>query len=150
MEFIACYRHNDYFNELSTSNFRFIASLPVTMSKRHARPMDQDLPPSYEDTVASKAGPLPPDTRTVVTRVIRVEVPQLGPRPATIQCPGCQATITTRTASKPGLLAVSLSAILCITGLWPCFCLPFCVDSLQTVKHYCPSCNIMVGKYKEM
>ena len=119
------------------------------MAKRHTEPAGQDLPPSYEDTMASKGGPLFPDTRTVV-RVVRVTVPELGPKPANIQCPGCQASITTRTASKPGLLAVSLSAVLCITGLWPCFCLPFFVDSLQTVKHFCPRCNIVVGKYKEM
>ena len=119
------------------------------MAKRHTMPVDQDLPPSYEDTVASKVGAFPPDSHTVV-RGIKVAVPELGPKPANILCPGCQASITTRTASKPGLLAVSLSAILCITGLWPCFCLPFLVDSLQTVKHYCPLCNIVVGKYKQV
>merc|ERR1712062_202660 len=57
--------------------------------------------------------------------------------------------ITTRTSSKPSMMAWSLSLILCFTMLWPCFCLPFCVDSLQNVKHKCPSCKVVLGRYRE-
>merc|ERR1711953_876700 len=53
------------------------------------------------------------------------------------------------TSSKPSMMAWSLSLILCFTMLWPCFCLPFCVDSLQNVKHKCPSCKVVLGRYRE-
>merc|ERR1711963_1127259 len=67
----------------------------------------------------------------------------------TIQCPHCQLRITTSTSSKPGFMAWFLSAALCFTGFWPCFCVPFMVDSLQNVKHICPSCKLVVGRYQE-
>ena len=76
-------------------------------------------------------------------------MPELGPNPARLMCPSCQKEITTRTSSKPSMMAWSLSLILCFTMLWPCFCLPFCVDSLQNVKHKCPHCKIVLGKYQD-
>ena len=74
-------------------------------------------------------------------------MPELGPNPARLQCPSCQMEITTSTSSKPSLMAWSLSLVLCFTMLWPCFCVPFCVDSLQKVKHKCPHCKVTLGRY---
>jgi len=111
-----------------------------------------DQPPSYEDTMKTGAagGFVDPGlpVKTII-QVVQVPMPELGPQPARLQCPGCQMDITTMTRSKPSMMAWSLSLVLCFTMLWPCFCLPLCVDSLQTVKHRCPHCNITVGRYHE-
>merc|ERR1712038_875799 len=115
-----------------------------------------DLPPSYEDTIknGNAGGFVDPTTaggnpvKTIV-QIVRVPMPELGPNPARLMCPSCQKEITTRTSSKPSMMAWSLSPILCFTMLWPCFCLPFCVDSLQNVKHKCPSCKVVLGRYRE-
>ena len=81
--------------------------------------------------------------------LFQVQMPELGPSPARLVCPSCQMDITTRTSTKPSMMAWSLSLILCFAMLWPCFCVPFCVDSLQNVKHKCPNCKIVLGKYNE-
>merc|ERR1712038_55199 len=116
-----------------------------------------DLPPSYEETIkngqaggfidpTATAGGLPVKT---IVQVVQVQMPELGPSPARLQCPSCHMEITTSTSSKPSMMAWSLSLILCFTMLWPCFCVPFCVDSLLNVKHKCPNCKIVLGKYNE-
>ena len=75
-------------------------------------------------------------------------MPDLGPSPATLTCPNCLNSITTSTSSSAGVMAWTLSAILCFTGFWPCFFAPFCVDSLQNVKHKCPNCKFVIGRYR--
>ena len=59
-----------------------------------------------------------------------------------------QATVNTTTSSKPSMMAWAVSCVLCFTMLWPCFCVPFCVDSLKNVKHTCPNCKSTLGRYK--
>ena len=59
-----------------------------------------------------------------------------------------QASVTTTTDSRPGIMAWAISCALCFTMLWPCFCVPFCVDSFKDVKHSCPNCNATLGRYK--
>jgi len=141
-----------------------------------AAPMD--APPSYDQSMAhgGPAGPfvvpggappaggmyppLPPENKmmgpppaqqphtTVVTQVQYVTAPVFGHRPVTMVCPHCQQNITTSTDSEPSAMAYVISAVLCIVGLWPCACVPCCIDSLQTVRHKCPSCRKYLGSYK--
>merc|ERR1712002_140368 len=135
--------------------------------RRKEATIPQDAPPSYDETIKAsslrvQASPsdeykyrnevhYPPEYNdTVHNRVQLVHVPptNLGCRAAQLVCPHCKHTITTQTTSSPSVLAWGLSAILCFTMLWPCFCVPFCVDSLQSVKHKCPQCKTVLGKYK--
>merc|ERR1712083_1178940 len=114
-----------------------------------------DAPPSYDDTIKttgawyppppSQGYPAPPPTQVV--QVVQVPAIELGCQPVRMVCPSCQQSITTQTSSSPSVLAWGMSAILCLTMLWPCFCIPLCVDSLQKVKHKCPSCKIVLGRY---
>ena len=113
------------------------------------------LPPSYEETVKAGAPlthPAPPpqysEEGAQHVRVVYLPAPSFGPTPVRTVCPACQASITTATSSKPSMMAWAASAVLCFTMLWPCFCIPFCVDSLKDVKHKCPHCSATLGRYR--
>merc|ERR1712105_218238 len=132
------------------------------MEKHTAALGSGTLPPSYDETVqGSRQGPaqvpgawatLPPPQYSEApqqqVRVVYLPAPDFGPNPVKTICPSCQASITSTTSSRASLMAWGLSAILCFTMLWPCFCLPFCVDSLQDVKHTCPNCKHTIGRYR--
>jgi len=77
-----------------------------------------------------------------------VNAPNFGPRPVNMTCPHCQAQIRTQTDSEPGPMAWILAGVLCIVGLWPCACIPCCIDSLNSVTHKCPQCKNFLGRYK--
>jgi len=84
----------------------------------------------------------------VVTQVQYVNAPSFGYRPVTMNCPHCQAHVTTKTQSEPSAMAWIVGGLLCFIGFWPCACIPCCVDSMQQVTHSCPSCNNFLGRYK--
>merc|ERR1711970_632752 len=130
--------------------------------------LQPDAPPSYDDTIKttgawypppqhkgfsppgypappSQGYPAPPPTQVV--QVVQLPAIELGCQAVRMVCPSCQQSITTQTSSSPSMLAWGMSAILCLTMLWPCFCIPLCVDSLQKVKHKCPSCKMVLGRY---
>merc|ERR1719323_1712268 len=86
------------------------------MAKQRKIHQNNDLPPSYEESIKAPH----PGQQTVV-RVVQVVMPDLGPSPATLTCPNCLNSITTSTSSSAGVMAWTLSAILCFTGFWPCF-----------------------------
>ena len=75
-----------------------------------------------------------PGTTTVVTQVQYVSAPRFGHRPVNMICPHCQASITTRTDEESGALAWIVCIGLCFVGLWPCSCIPFCMDSMKQVS----------------
>merc|ERR1712018_1042662 len=113
-----------------------------------------DAPPSYDDTIKTAGGWCPPATSTgaypappptQVVRVVQVPAIDLGCHPVKMVCSNCQMSVTTQTTSSPSMMAWGLSGILCLTMLWPCFCIPLCVDSLKKVKHKCPNCKIVLG-----
>lgn len=95
---------------------------------------------------ASYPAPQPPVQ--VVTQVQYVTAPNFGYRPVTMNCPHCQAHVTTKTQSEPSVVAWIVGGLLCFIGFWPCACIPCCVDSMQQVTHSCPSCNNFLGRYK--
>jgi len=84
----------------------------------------------------------------VVTQVQYVAAPSFGYRPVTMNCPHCQAHVTTKTDSEPSVVAWIVGGLLCLVGFWPCSCIPCCVDSMQQVTHSCPSCKNFLGRYK--
>jgi len=117
-------------------------------------------PPSYEEIAGSStqfgdAGKsLPTQFPPAYTeqeqnvRVVYLPAPNFGPKSAKVICSSCQATVTTSTDSRPSMMAWAVSCALCFTMLWPCFCVPFCIDSFKDVKHSCPNCNATLGRYK--
>eukprot|EP00095_Tigriopus_kingsejongensis_P004010 maker-scaffold874_size86240-snap-gene-0.15 protein:Tk04010 transcript:maker-scaffold874_size86240-snap-gene-0.15-mRNA-1 annotation:"litaf homolog" len=123
-----------------------------------------EAPPSYEQSQAYSSGgfskstnaPYPPqqqatpsnvpDSRPIIVQY--VNAPNFGSSPVNMVCPHCQCQIRTQTDSEPGALAWILSGVLCVVGLWPCACIPCCIDTLNSVTHKCPNCKNFLGRYK--
>lgn len=80
--------------------------------------------------------------------VVVVNPPNYGPNPVDMVCPHCQCQIRTTTESEPGPLAWIFAGVLCVVGLWPCACIPCCIESLNSVTHKCPNCKNFLGRYK--
>jgi lipopolysaccharide-induced tumor necrosis factor-alpha factor len=135
-----------------------------------------EAPPSYEATVGGAGGfvapPVGPDGKgmyqpppmqhqqqqgvpppaglggpqTVIVQYMNP--PNFGHNPVNMTCPNCQCQIRTSTDSEPGPMAWILAGVLCVVGLWPCACIPCCIDSLNSVTHRCPNCKHFLGRYK--
>jgi len=108
-------------------------------------PQQQGVPPGYAAPGGvAPAGAAPPPQQVVVV----VQAPRFGPYPVDMLCPHCQCQIKTTTESEPGPMAWILAGVLCVVGLWPCACVPCCIESLNTVSHKCPNCKHFLGRYK--
>jgi len=121
-----------------------------------------EAPPSYEASVGASGGfvapphvnkgqpqPAPPQQQGGQTVIVQyMNPPNFGHSPVNMVCPHCQAQIRTSTDSEPGPMAWILAGVLCVVGLWPCACIPCCIDSLNSVTHKCPNCKNFLGRYK--
>jgi len=71
-----------------------------------------------------------------------------GPWPETHVCQWCGVEGLTKTEFCPGTLTWISAGAICLFGCWAGCCLiPFCVNDLQDVDHFCPHCHQLVGKY---
>lgn len=92
-------------------------------------------------------------TTTVVTQqqpsvlVVNTAFNQI---PSAMQCPFCNAVITTSLAYVDGTLTWLVAGVLCLAGCWPCCLIPFCVDDCKDVQHSCPNCHRVVGTFRRM
>ncbi|XP_049828722.1 lipopolysaccharide-induced tumor necrosis factor-alpha factor homolog [Schistocerca gregaria] len=104
-------------------------------------------PPPYTQTPQGQPyGPPPPQPGYVQQHITVVAPLLLGTDPCTTECPACRATIVTRTSSKPSTNTHLLALLLCIFGLWPCVCVPYCAECAYAVDHFCPNCNAYIGQ----
>ncbi|XP_076272366.1 lipopolysaccharide-induced tumor necrosis factor-alpha factor homolog [Rhynchophorus ferrugineus] len=81
------------------------------------------------------------------TVVIATAPAAYGPNPIQIGCPYCHAVITTAVETEPTTKTHLFALILCVIGCWLCCCFPYCMDSCQSKKHFCPSCKAYLGEY---
>lgn len=72
----------------------------------------------------------------------------LSDAPVSLTCYNCQEHITTQTKTGPSPLTWAACCCLFVFMCLPCCCLPFCYPPLNVTEHYCPNCNILLGKYK--
>ncbi|KAM4631843.1 lipopolysaccharide-induced tumor necrosis factor-alpha factor [Discoglossus pictus] len=72
-------------------------------------------------------------------------------RPVQMCCQYCNRMMTTRLEFTSGALAWLSCGGLCLLGCGAGCCLiPFCVDALKDVDHYCTSCHKLVGSFKRI
>ncbi|KAG9477097.1 lipopolysaccharide-induced tumor necrosis factor-alpha factor [Eleutherodactylus coqui] len=72
-------------------------------------------------------------------------------RPIQICCPHCNRLTTTRLIHSSGALAWLSCGGLCLLGCgFGCCLIPFCIDSLKDVDHYCSNCETLLGSYKRI
>ena len=80
-----------------------------------------------------------------------VPIVPYGRIPAECVCPRCRLNIVTRIEYKPGSLTWILCVLLVLVGCWlGCCLIPFCIDDVGNVEHYCPHCAALVGEYRSM
>ena len=93
-----------------------------------------------------------PQQEITGTYVRAPPTPEFDQQPIEMTCPHCRALILTRTEKQTSNMQWIFSGILCV--FLCCAVLPYpyhralCIESLKDVKHYCPSCNQFLGKYK--
>lgn len=115
---------------------------PVNHSYAHPPP-----PPPYD----ANANMLPPGGHgphpTTYVHTI-VTAPQVGPDPASISCPSCQKHVITRMDYETSTKTHIMAGLLCLFICWPCFWIPYVVDTCKNANHYCPNCGAYIGTYR--
>ncbi|KAM6424371.1 lipopolysaccharide-induced tumor necrosis factor-alpha factor isoform 1-T3 [Liasis olivaceus] len=72
-------------------------------------------------------------------------------RPMQLCCPACNKMIVTRISHNPGALAWLSCGGLALLGCWlGCCLIPFCVEAMLDVEHFCPCCNAYLGIHKRL
>ncbi|XP_037952965.1 lipopolysaccharide-induced tumor necrosis factor-alpha factor homolog isoform X1 [Teleopsis dalmanni] len=90
----------------------------------------------------------PPQQSTVIIQTTTPAFVPIGSGPSHITCPSCHAQVLTTVKSEANTRTHCWALLLCLIGLWPCVCLPYCMDSCQNSNHYCPNCNAYIGTYQ--
>uniref|UniRef100_A0A8D0BDB5 Lipopolysaccharide induced TNF factor n=1 Tax=Salvator merianae TaxID=96440 RepID=A0A8D0BDB5_SALMN len=118
----------------------------VGPAMKMGQPPSYTVPP-YPQQSQGPAGPPP-----VPLQAIYVQTPLVfHDRPVQMCCPSCSKMIMTRLSYSAGMLSWLACGSLCLLGCWAGCCLiPFCVDALMDVDHYCPNCNVLLGVYKRL
>ncbi|PAA79149.1 hypothetical protein BOX15_Mlig009274g1 [Macrostomum lignano] len=117
------------------------------------QPPHTTQPPKYESDLLNTGvaggrgyyqatgGPGPSaGTTTIIIR-------EFGPYPSSIECPFCRCHVLTSVSYTPGCLAWLSGSLLCLFGLWPCACIPCCINDCQDARHFCPHCGQYLGTY---
>ncbi|XP_058818606.1 lipopolysaccharide-induced tumor necrosis factor-alpha factor homolog [Topomyia yanbarensis] len=102
-------------------------------------------PPPYD----ANANMIPPNLQGQPTYVHTiVTAPQVGPDPASISCPSCQKHVITRLDYETSTKTHIMAGLLCLFICWPCFWIPYVIDSCKNANHYCPNCGAYIGTYR--
>ncbi|XP_009007448.1 lipopolysaccharide-induced tumor necrosis factor-alpha factor isoform X1 [Callithrix jacchus] len=104
-------------------------------------------PPSYYTQ------PVPvPNNNPIAVQTVYVQQPiSFADRPVQMCCPSCNKMIVSQLSYNAGALTWLSCGSLCLLGcIAGCCFIPFCVDALQDVDHYCPNCRVLLGTYKRL
>ncbi|XP_053551202.1 lipopolysaccharide-induced tumor necrosis factor-alpha factor [Bombina bombina] len=95
--------------------------------------------------------PMPVCTPVTVQTVYVQQPVTFYDRPVHMCCPYCTRMITTRLVFSSGALTWLSCGGLCLLGCGAGCCLiPFCVDALKDVDHFCTNCHRIVGSFKRI
>ncbi|XP_036164102.1 lipopolysaccharide-induced tumor necrosis factor-alpha factor isoform X1 [Myotis myotis] len=93
-----------------------------------------------------------PNANPITVQTVYVQQPvSFFDRPVQMCCPSCNKMIVTQLSYNAGALTWLSCGSLCLLGcIAGCCFIPFCVDALQDVDHYCPNCKALLGTYKRL
>lgn len=92
--------------------------------------------------------PPPPQQHTVIVTTTTAQS-ILGPNAMATTCPHCHAAIVTTVETEANTKTHLFAILLCAFGCWPCCFIPYCMDSCQSKKHFCPNCRAYLGTYSD-
>ncbi|EDO63389.1 lipopolysaccharide-induced tumor necrosis factor-alpha factor-like [Anopheles arabiensis] len=101
-------------------------------------------PPPYD----ANSNVIPPAQTAATTYVQVVTRPQVGPDPASMVCPSCTKHVITRLDYETSTKTHIAAGLLCLFICWPCFWIPYVIDSCKNANHYCPNCGAYIGTYR--
>lgn len=101
-------------------------------------------PPPYD----ANANVIPPIHQQPTYVHTIVTAPNVGPDPASITCPSCQKHVITRLDFESSTKTHIMAGLLCLFICWPCFWIPYVIDSCKNANHYCPNCGAYIGTYR--
>ncbi|XP_055547601.1 lipopolysaccharide-induced tumor necrosis factor-alpha factor homolog [Wyeomyia smithii] len=116
---------------------------PLPQQQQHSYPHPPP-PPPYD----ANANMLPPNYAQPTYVHTIVTAPQVGPDPASISCPSCQKHVITRLDYESSTKTHIMAGLLCLFICWPCFWIPYVIDSCKNANHYCPNCGAYIGTYR--
>ncbi|MEE6512428.1 hypothetical protein FKM82_019415 [Ascaphus truei] len=71
--------------------------------------------------------------------------------PVSTVCIYCRQYVITRVSYTTGALPWLICAGLAVLGCWlGCCLIPFCIDDIKDVNHFCPNCNQLIAKHKKL
>lgn len=76
-----------------------------------------------------------------------ITTPGFGPDPAQITCPSCGQVIVTKIDYESSTKTHLMAGLLCLL-VWPCFWLPYVIESCKNANHYCTNCSAYLGTYR--
>ncbi|XP_055640986.1 lipopolysaccharide-induced tumor necrosis factor-alpha factor homolog [Toxorhynchites rutilus septentrionalis] len=118
---------------------------PQSSGYPHQQSYSHPPPPPPYDANANMIPPNQPQAAYVHTIVA---APRVGPDPASITCPSCQKHVITRLDYETSTKTHIMAGLLCLFICWPCFWIPYVVDSCKNANHYCPHCSAYIGTYR--
>uniref|UniRef100_A0AAG5DXW5 LITAF domain-containing protein n=1 Tax=Anopheles atroparvus TaxID=41427 RepID=A0AAG5DXW5_ANOAO len=123
--------------------------VPPTMATGYPHPQPSSYahpapPPPYD----ANSNVIPPPQVAPTTYVQVVTRPQVGPDPAAMVCPSCTKHVVTRLDYESSTKTHIAAGLLCLFICWPCFWIPYVIDSCKNANHYCPNCGAYIGTYR--
>jgi lipopolysaccharide-induced tumor necrosis factor-alpha factor len=92
----------------------------------------------------------PPQIQVLQAPAPIMPIPEFTSEPTYAPCPMCRQTVGTKTEKEVGGCNYLAAAIMCVTCLWCCACIPLCVDSCKDTKHRCSRCNCYLGVHQRL
>ncbi|XP_066247642.1 lipopolysaccharide-induced tumor necrosis factor-alpha factor homolog [Euwallacea similis] len=73
----------------------------------------------------------------------------VGPNPMPTVCPFCHSSIVSTVETEANTKTHLFALLLCVFGCWPCCLIPYCMESCQSKKHFCPNCRAFLGTFSD-
>lgn len=112
---------------------------------QHHEQQDPNLNPQDQAYRPMPSETMPPGLPGA-PRLPRASLLTLSPEQVT--CPYCRCAFQTRCENVIGAGTILASAALCLLGCVPCSWIPFCIDDLKDVRHYCSNCDNYLGRVR--